>query len=176
MKKWESYDAYAKEFACWTSARAVQRGFTTSKIIKTAIVASGLDISWKTLNKSDVTSEEYGIWHHNTAEAIIAAFKTQKMKCSFGRAAKMIAIYLKTIHIMGNPQSQLSKVAFPPIDRILLKTLKSDLKELKIKPVNWTELQQKGYVKLLIAIMKIAEAKELKYLWQIEKDWKMDNS
>jgi hypothetical protein len=50
---------------------------------------------------------------------------------TYGRIAKIIAVYIKTVYISAHPGSSLAEVAHPPIDAILLRSVKGDQKKKK---------------------------------------------
>src|SRR5439155_20008024 len=74
---------------------------------------------------------------------------------TFGRAAKLIAVYLKSVVVLGTRgSSSLSKVAHPPIDGILLsKIAKSSaihsVHKAKWGRKRWTRLKEDEYYELV---------------------------
>jgi len=167
-------------FAIWTSARAVQRNFTTTKIIGNAINNSNLQEEVIELIKSNVTSEKFDKWHNIIAERLIANFPMQDGKPNnlYGRVAKIIAIYIKTYHIFENPTSSLSKVAHPPIDRILLSNLFNKNKAWKIFNVQktaWTNIDRNKYFEIIDALRNIQSENNFEYFWMVEYFWNPTN-
>lgn len=149
-------------YAIWTAARAVQRGFAETKIIKEAIECTSLK---KLIDNNEfVTNEQFDIFHKKTAHEIIYSLTDKgeriKNKATYGRAAKMIAIYIKTAVIIRDSQSMLSKLAHPPIDSILLHNL-------GIKGINWTTLSEDEYFKLICKLRSLS----FEYFWELEKYW-----
>src|SRR5260221_14533455 len=94
-----SYTAeeHIHRYAVWTAARA-QRAFMTNENIKKAIDKIKLKeevIRFKT--SLSINSIEFNDWHTkkcNELKDILSEIKNQKV--SFGRAAKIINVYLKT--------------------------------------------------------------------------------
>lgn len=156
-------------FAIWTAARAVQRGYTSTKIIGKAIEDSGLPSLAKQFNIN--SQAEFDDKHKEIANQIINSLKDQIGLCSYGRAAKIIAIYLKTFVILD--QSIIDKgVQFihPPIDSILLKNLHKERdKSLKLNKYIWTKLEEAEYFELIEKLKTILP--EGKPFWYLEKDW-----
>jgi hypothetical protein len=91
-----------------------------------------------------------------------------KVKATFGRVAKIVAIYLKTaVVIRDSGESHLSKIIHPPIDRILLTNLKKEYPNIKMR--NWTQLNRDEYY-ILWSEMKLIN--EDAY-WKIEAFWEV---
>jgi hydroxylamine reductase (hybrid-cluster protein) len=167
-------------FAIWTAARAVQRNFTTTKIIGNAINSVHLQEEVIKLEKSSIVSEEYDSWHYKMVQALIKNFPMKEGEGVklYGRAAKIIAIYLKTYHIVGNPTSSLSKVAHPPVDRVLLSNLYKENKDLKILNVietAWTNINSDQYFEIIVALKHIQSKNNFEYFWMMEYFWNTTN-
>ena len=161
-------NGHIHNYAVWTAARAVQRRFqgATTKSISNAINDAGLkakfldsDIKW--------TDDKFEKIHEEVAKKLCSNLND----CKYGRAAKIIAIYIKTsVIIVDKGECDLSKVAHPPIDRKLLLKLKSKKllfigqKELP----NWTELDEPEYSKIINDIRNILGDFPM---WKIEKYW-----
>lgn len=176
MKPKYTINDHKHNFAIWTSARAVQRNFTTTKIIGNAINNSNLQEEVITLEKSNILSEEYDLWHYKMAQKLIYNFPMKEGKSLklYGRAAKIIAIYLKTYHIVGNPTSSIAKVAHPPVDRVLLSNLyneNKDLKILNIKETAWTNINSDQYFEIIMALRNIQSKNNFEYFWMMEYFW-----
>ena len=93
-------------------------------------------------------------------------------------AAKIIAIYIKTYHILGNPTSSLSEFAHPPVDRILLAALfknNKELSKLNVADTAWTNLTEKDYFEVIDELRIIQQEQELKYFWMLESSWQASN-
>ena len=154
------------KYAVWTAARAVQRGFkgaTTERISKAIDSALLKD---KFLLANDEWNDDSFKKAHNDAIKILK----DKLNCTYGRAAKIIAIYIKTSVILPNKgKCSLSKVAYPPIDDILL----SSLKKIGIieSYERWTKIDDKEGDSFFDIISKIREEVRDKPLWQIEFYW-----
>ncbi len=147
-----SFRDHLHNYAVWTAARAVLRNFTDTKSIKTAIEMT--ELPGLIDNGRVWTSEDFDNFHRETASKIISSLTTIDnnllTKATYGRAAKIIAIYIKTIAVirysgMGN----LSKIAHPPIDRILLTNANKDHRNLGLDKINWTQLNEIEYFKLI---------------------------
>lgn len=162
-----TFEDHLHNFAVWTSARAVQRNFTTTKIIKTAIEKAKLR---ELINSTEIRSgEEFDKFHRETAKIIISYIEGQGILASYGRAAKIIAIYIKTaIVIRDSGLNKIAKVAHPPIDSILLGNLSTDHPELEINKIKWTHLNEEDYFFLIDRLRKL----NFEYFWEVERYWK----
>lgn len=165
MEKY-TFKTHKHNYAIWTAARAVQRNFTNTTKIKQAIEASNLreyaeiDLS---LNPIDFDS-----FHKKCSKQLIQKFEDLGIpNVSYGRVAKIIAIYLKTSVIMLGKNDEKSISIHPPIDRILLTNI-SKIKALKgLKEVNWTQLDENEYWNLIQQIKQHFE----KFDWTLEEFW-----
>ncbi len=170
-------ETHKHNFAVWTAARAVQRNFTNSKTIATAIQKSQLHSKVRELEMKNISEADFDIWHRDIAKEILKAIpiKEKDIREPYGRAAKIIAIYIKTYHILGNPNSSLSSVAHPPVDRILLSGLFKKNKEftkLDVSDTAWTNLTENAYFEVINELRIIQKKMEYEYFWMIESDWK----
>ncbi len=173
-----SYKKYSHEYATWCSARAVQRGFVNSIKIKSAIEYAGLQNFEQELLETNLSFDVYKIWHRNKAAKILKGFLNENVSledATFGRAAKIIAIYIKTAHILGNPESTISRFAFPPIDRILLFNIiiKYGKNIFDVKPLNWTNFNEGNYDSIITSLKDICKNENLEFFWMIEKYWEI---
>jgi len=173
-------------FACWTAARAAQRGYATTKIITDAIEAAQLREKLSELVVKGATVENYDVFHEKMANELIKFLKpieeelqkqkninqnkseeTNEYKTTYGRVAKIIAIYVKTVYVLADPESAISKVAHPPIDSILLKELK--IKGLDLKRTDWTKFDEEHYKPLISYLRNFMEGHPF---WKLEVFWK----
>jgi hypothetical protein len=74
---------------------------------------------------------------------------------TFGRAAKLIAIYLKSVVVLGpGSETPFARIAHPPIDGILLRNLAAsgDLDsehKMEWAKTKWTQLSEEQYYELI---------------------------
>jgi len=129
-------------FAVWTASRAVQRGWKGAKTknIKLAIESSGIRSDIKKTGQNNISSEKFDSFHEKWSKKIIDFLTKEQVQTSYGRVAKIIAIYIKTaVVIKDNGERPLSKVAHPPIDNTLLENLNKvqAYQDLKIPKSGW---------------------------------------
>ncbi len=173
-------------FACWTAARAAQRTYLKTADITDAINEAKLPETLSELAKNDLTIHEYDEFHKKMTNQLIEILKRKeefqkqtnknknksdkanKDKTTYGRVAKIIAIYIKTVYVMADPESVISKVAHPPIDSILLKNLKKEGR-MNIKVKNWTQFNETQYTNLIKELRQVMD--NLPF-WKLETYWK----
>lgn len=164
----ETYDfnQHKHNYAVWTAARAVQRNFTSTAIIKAAIEQTELR---QYAESGSDKIDDFIDFHKKCCNQLIKSIcKTVGNKATYGRAAKIVSIYLKTSLILsGNGLCAKSKFIHPPIDSILLGNIAKYNNISTLKIYKWTTLNEVEYWKL---------TNELKFIfgyfdWRIEKYW-----
>lgn len=165
-----TFSDHLHNYAVWTAARAVQRNFTDTKSIKSAIEET--ELKGLIDSKEVFTIEQFDNFHRETANKIIQYLKSidkkLESKATYGRAAKIIAIYIKTaIVIRDSGLSILAKIAHPPIDSILLKNAHKRYRDLGLDRTTWTQLTEKEYFDLIKKLRTL----NLDYFWKLEQYW-----
>lgn len=170
-------------FACWTAAAAVRRGFTTNKVIADAIERCKLkELALELIEGSSKYSNKHNSKCHDLIRELkkldpsdVHSLDTNfNKKCTFGRAAKILAIYMKTFvvsqYINDNQKVAIVNSIYPPIDQILLDGLFEKYPTLKpkLKNYKWTKASEDDYENL----KKILIEKGLKFDWTLEEYWK----
>ena len=115
-------------YAAWCSARAAGRGLagSTNTAIRNALERSDLPSALSGPSSSwPSTPDGFDETHQHWCEQILGALLQAGIsKATFGRAAKIVAIYLKTRVVCGGGvDGPLRQFAHPPIDRVLLQAL-----------------------------------------------------
>jgi len=165
-----TFTAHIHNFALWASARSVQRNFTNTKNIKSAIEAASLI---KLIdNTPNFSIDEFDAFHKKTAYAIIKHLqsidKNLSAVATYGRAAKIIAIYIKTISVIRDTgKSKLAMIAHPPIDSILLSNLHKEYKGFGFNKYKWTQLNKNEYFDLINKLRSL----NYHYFWEVEEYW-----
>lgn len=165
-----TFTEHLHNYAVWTAARAVSRNFTDTRNIKSAIEKT--DLKGLIENKQDFSIDSFDIFHRKTANIIINYFKSVdnnlENKATYGRAAKIIAIYIKTIAVVRDSGiSNLAKIAHPPIDSILLTNASKVYKEFGLNKTKWTKLTEVEYFELINKFRTI----QFDYFWELEQYW-----
>ena len=166
-------------FSVWAGARASQRGFTNVENLKNALEQCGV-VEYLRNNNLYVETKAFNALHEQWCDSIVNYLTQRKIeKVTFGRAAKLLAVYLKSMIVVGgHADSLLAKVAHPPIDRILLKNLSKSKVinpsvKTKLQNINWTELNKKDYYILVRQLKSCLNSDEP--FWHIEKYWTVTN-
>jgi hypothetical protein len=177
MTKTIRYDVseHAHRFAIWTAARAATRGMAggTTKNIEKAIGRANLRrfLESKANAKNTLDFDSYLKAHDGFCKEIISYFNEIKLECTYGRAAKIVAVYFKT-RLLNLESHPLLNVIFPPIDSVLLKNLakvfSSEMKHLADK--KWTQFDVGSYNIIIEAIAKLSVKNNHKF-WEVEKYW-----
>ena len=166
-----TFNDHLHNYAVWTAARAVQRSFVKTAIIKEAIENSGLPA---VISRNDITtSDEFDNFHDRCCREILNFFIKHSIKgASYGRAAKIVSIYIKTsIVIRDSGKSRLAIIAHPPIDNILLKNLDKKMKK-GFSKLRWTQLDRQAYLGLIEELRVITPGE----FWKLEQYWIPDQS
>lgn len=161
-----TFTEHLHNFAVWTAARASQRNFTSTKNIKEAIEQTQLK---KLIPRNSLrNTHSFDEFHRHCCRSIIKYLKSKKIKTTYGRASKIVAIYIKTTIVIPTlGKGLLSKIAHPPIDNILLTNLNKKHPNLKIGNEKWTQWTEDEY----FAIIKKLRTMKLDKFWEIENFW-----
>jgi hypothetical protein len=94
---------------------------------------------------------------------------------TYGRAAKLVAVYLKTTVILGGgAYTPLGHSIHPPIDRTLLQKLGASPRvrsrhQTAWRNTSWTQLGESGYYTLIAQLRKVVP-QDLPF-WMLEEYW-----
>jgi hypothetical protein len=168
-------------FAVWAAARATQRGFTTVGNLREAIEATSLRAELSNAQFFQTRTTEFEHLHRKWC-LIICSFLDERQiaKATYGRAAKLIAVYLKATVILGNgADTPLGQCIHPPIDRILLRNLAANPRikspdKVNWRKTNWTDLNQVSYFDLVAQLRK--EIPDEAPFWMLEEYWNVTNA
>lgn len=169
-----SHFQHRHNFAAWCAARAVQRGFAKTPILKEALEKSGVVEFIKEKTGEELSQENFDKLHEQWCDVILKNWEMASVKgASYGRAAKLVAVYIKSMIVVQTDGNKLSNIAHPPIDRILLQNISKDKtirhpKKCDWKQINWTSLDKRAYIKLVSDFRQVFEGKPF---WAIEKYW-----
>ncbi len=173
-----SYDLaeHRHRFAVWAAARAAQRGFTSVENLRAALEATDVRAVLAAPETLQLQASAFDALHRRWCSVICSALSARQVeKVTYGRAAKLVAVYLKATVIMGgNWDTPFGRSMHPPIDRILLHrlascdTIKSPHKT-GWKAISWTKLDEAAYYRL---IGQLREAISVGApFWIIEEHW-----
>ncbi len=161
-------------FAAWAAARAAQRGFTSVGKLVEALEGCGVVEFASRVGKRRVSEAEFDAEHARWCERIMGRLKRRGVQnVTFGRAAKLVAVYLKVMIVIGpSGHAPVAGVVHPPIDRILLRGLARapGIPEPITREwarLNWTALDKRGYSRLIRQLRDCLGKGEA--MWRLEK-------
>jgi hypothetical protein len=177
-----SYDYFTHRhrFAAWAAARAAQRGLGGGSVACLISALEEADAPGVVLSilPTLASSDEFDGLHRKTCRQILLALTGKCESVSYGRAAKLLAIYLKSMVIVG-PQITLPIASHihPPIDDVLLKNINRDKtlpKQLRKQcgGVRWTQLDEQAYFDLIGQLRK--HQMDLPAFWMLERYWQLN--
>jgi hypothetical protein len=168
-------EKHRHNFGVWTAARAVQRGFAGAKFstIKKAIEAAGIQSYLQDTKNLPTTKNAFEKVHRKWCDSIRRSIGKD---ASYGRAAKIVAIYLKTTVVIPEQENRgFIRVIHPPIDSILLNGIadeKFEQHKINVKEfrrIRWTKLDKRKYFKL---IQKLRQLNDDRPFWMLETFWR----
>lgn len=170
-----SIQEHTHRYACWTAARAASIGRFSNEEVSDYFGQIKIEEKVNAL-RLNVTLDfnQYEQWFRAITNELLELLTQQekykgnrdriKRNVSFGIAAKMISIYIKTVEVIPTlGATLLSQIAFPPIDSILLNRIPDEW-EID-KGMRWSKLDEAPYMQLI---------KELRALHQDPAFWKLE--
>jgi hypothetical protein len=176
-----SYDLaeHRHRFAVWAAARASQRGFTTVGVLREALRATDIREVASNPRTQRVSAVEFDALHRKWCAGVCKSLKRSleknSEKVTYGRAAKLVAVYLKSTVILGDGwDSSFGRNLHPPIDRILLQSLARSTKitsdhQGEWRSISWTQLDDSRYYKLIGQLRDVMPPGAP--FWTIEEYW-----
>jgi hypothetical protein len=175
-------DLHKHLYACWCAASAYGRGLKNggNETAFALIQASGLQC----VTSPDDMDEDVDAWLLGLMNKIMVKAELMGLDgFSFGRAQKLVSIYLKTVLVCGEHHSHRLVVKLPPpLDRQLFNGLKVYLRDhpdnpgkdafLKAQSVrsSWTTFTDKDYVAHVAALKLIMGSQPLYFA---EEHWRL---
>ncbi|MCG3177996.1 MAG: hypothetical protein BIFFINMI_00319 [Phycisphaerae bacterium] len=172
-----SHFVHRHRFASWAAARAAQRGWAGGKVaaIVAAIERSDLPRFLQTPETWPTEAGAFDAVHRQWCQAILGNLLASSPSTTFGRVAKVVAVYLKGMVVVGPDfASGLAKVIHPPIDGRLLKAIAEDpcvdstIREA-CRSTNWTDLDENTYYTMIAAFRECGMDQPA--FWMLERYW-----
>ena len=157
-------------FAAWAAARAAQRGFTNTGNLKSALEAT--DIGEFASDPRDMV--DFDEKHTRWCRQIVVYLSSHGVQnATFGRAAKLVGVYLKSRVVLKNLSSEAAARIYPPIDSILLQSIARDEavspEDRKLcRSTTWTKLNEQEYRRLLDTLRRVNQSDPF---WKLERYW-----
>ncbi len=168
-----TFAKHCHRYACWTASRAASAGRFKNKEIAWFIEIIGLRECLESLKSegkiSSLRYEEWFLEAVTTLKSQMKAFVSKRRRnISFGVAAKVVSIYVKTYEVIAEKgNSPISRVAYPPIDSFLLKNLIKH-KKVRLKRTDWSKFKKRTYLKTICEMKKLTHGRAL---WKLEAFW-----
>jgi hypothetical protein len=173
-------------FAVWTAARAAQRGLAgaTVKAIGEAIASSGLIDTIAPDTTPPTTPESFDALHRIWSGKLCRSLAGHCKNVSYGRTAKIVAIYLKTVVVIPAREEDRDFIAVihPPIDAILLRKIGDDKQmhrdvrdccnKTRERGKGWTSLNEDAYFDVINTFRK--HNLHQPAFWMLEQFWAGD--
>jgi hypothetical protein len=163
-------------FAAWAAARGSQRNFTSVDKLRDALESCGVREFVSADPRCTMDDDSFRTLHREWCRAIVSHLSRAGVaKATFGRAAKLVGIYLKVMIVIGPAgDCDLARVAYPPIDAIILENV-SRARELDSphkrdwSKARWTQLTEDGYYVLVDQLRAVLGPTEP--FWALERFW-----
>jgi hypothetical protein len=178
-----SYDLFEHRhrFAVWAGARAAQRGFATVEDLRDALESTDIRQFVGDNRSLEINAADFEVRHRNWCSSIAEYLSERGVpNATFGRAAKLVAVYFKSMIIVGpHAMSALAAIVHPPIDRILLQNLGTsrEIRSIHKKvwlQVSWTTLDERAYYTLLSQLRTVLAPSDP--WWLLERHWTVTDS
>ena len=159
------------KFAVWAAARSVQRGWKKAKVLplRNAIEKCGIREFLKDPSSLEINLQVFEKLHRQWCSSIQNYLQNISIETSYGRAAKLLAVYIKAMVIVaGEEQSSLAHVTHPPIDKILLNNLGTSYDLPKLRQITWTRLNNEEYYVLVDLLRSLSKGQPF---WMLEEHW-----
>ena len=166
-------------FSAWAAARATQRAFTSIDMLCDALTECGVAEFVRSSGAEPIDEERFRelhpIWCYRVLDYFTRKGEPLKSRASFGRAAKLIAVYLKSMVVLGPAgDSDLARIAHPPVDSILLRKASkaADIKSVHKRDwhkIKWTQLSEKEYDSLIGQLRSAVDSG--RPFWSLERFW-----
>ncbi len=169
-------------FACWAAGRAASRKLAggSNRVLRIALESSTLPaLLAGPRHQWPKSATEYDQAHRRWCEDIVGSLHRQGVdSATYGRAAKLVAIYIKSMIVCGGESdARLADIAHPPIDRLLLQALAKEpgfpvsLRALW-RSTSWTALCAEDYYVLIGTLRRSGVAQG--GFWRAERWWSGD--
>jgi len=160
-------------FACWAAARAAQRGFAKTQVLVDALEATELPALVRRRSRWPRTARAFETIHRRCCRSIQKSLRSNGIDTSFGRAAKLVAIYLKATIVLEYADSAFASVVHPPFDALLLQQLaKTASAPPKTRAywrrIRWTQLDEGEYYALVTSLRPLVADTPF---WMLEQHW-----
>lgn len=173
-------EEHRHRFSVWAAARAAQRGWVgaTVDVLRDALQGCGIVQFLASADLDSICSQQFERLHRQWCVSVISFLENEGLPAvTFGRAAKLVAVYLKSAVVLGpGSKTQLARVAHPPIDKILLRNLSASPNVSALRQwanTRWTKLTEVDYYILIMQLRGCLDPGEP--FWKLERFWTVTN-
>lgn len=175
-------EEHIHRYAVWTAARATSTSRFANGEIAKALEQIELKKKLEALRRKKSTGKTYRVWFIKETNGLIKTLNKisrqnahgKMRKVSFGIAAKILSIYIKTVEVLPScGKSNLAQVAYPPIDSILLKNIRTN-EALSIASTAWSKMNEHAFLRMMDDLIKFSKDQGYVGLWQLEEYWITD--
>jgi len=167
-------EEHTHRFAVWTSARAASKSRLKNSEVQNLMESIKLRQRVEMLRNEPLLNDEY---YHNWIfelgtklvidAKLIAETDFKRDQFTFGVAAKIISIYIKTAEVLPTcGKSNLSAIAYPPIDGILIRNFNA-ANNMSLRTA-WSKFEWEDYKQVILAIRDRYPGVPM---WQVESLW-----
>jgi hypothetical protein len=164
-------------FAAWVAGRAVQRRFkgATVEKLRDALESCGIREFVGSPESRGIDERRFRELHRQWCRAVIESLRQQRLNATFGRAAKLVAVYLKVMVVLSPAGNcDLARVSHPPIDSTILQNVAvaADVQsphKRSWKTVKWTQLTEENYYSLIDQLRAVIPSSDP--FWTLERYW-----
>lgn len=166
-------DKILVQFAIWTAATAakssarqgkyikgttIKRTFATADIEEIATDSGLTKLTVQEIGKYSM--EEYDDLHTEMCESIMRHAMKRNISLTYGIAAKIVNVYIKTISInLGKNEYPVLRYIHPPVDRRILTNIGAAFKNSPFWRKNskkaWTKLSKDEYMDIINSMRKL---------------------
>lgn len=163
-------DMHRTRYAAWAASRAIGRGASGISTARVFRAMERVDLEGRLKTTVFSSRAAYDKWHVGMVERIQKAAVSEGMQLTFGLASKVLAIHIKTLHIIVGKRKDLLRFAHPPVDRIVLKKgLPKDLRN-NLTLLGWTHFSREDYRRVFKALEEhVLDSNQPR--WKIEACW-----
>jgi hypothetical protein len=168
-------EEHRHRFCAWAAARAAQRQFTSVRNLCRALETCSVREFLASAEAETIDEAGFEARHRQWCHSVMRSLNEAGVQnVTYGRAAKLLAVYLKGMVVLGPVNGTLGSVAHPPVDLILLRNLCRDADvespwKAAWTKVKWTKLNEGAYYELIGQLREALPSAAP--FWQIERYW-----
>lgn len=157
-------------FAVWAAAQATLRGLTSRDYLREALESTAIEGFVEEPCGKDAFDGRHRTWCNGICDHL-ASIGVEG--ATYGRAAKLVAVYLKSMVVLPDLQSDVAGYIHPPVDRIMLQNIAQDPDVNRetsrvLRNASWTQFDEEEYFDILQVLREVNGDQPL---WRLEEYW-----